>query len=144
MLVRHAVDYWGRPYGVHVPLVSFLVHLFDVKNAMNLRPGEFTPSPGHDYRYDTAIAVARAFDLPFDQEEVVEAALRERELAWSVKRLLSKRFGDARDSAVTKLRSWGVDPETLSTRFGIAEGQLPDWLTGRDPHAFDEDDVPQM
>ena len=144
VLVRHPVDYWGRPYGVHVPLVSFLVHLFDVKNAMNLRPGEFTPSPGHDYRYDTAIAVARAYDLPFHQEEVVEAALRERELAWSVKRLLSKRFGDARDSAVTKLRSWGVDPETLSTRFGIAEGQLPDWLTGRDPHAFDEDDVPQM
>jgi uncharacterized membrane protein len=143
VLLRHPVDYWGRPYGVYVPLVSFLVHLFDVKNAMNLRPGEFTPSPGHDYRYDTALAVARAYGLPFDQEEVVEAALRERELAWSVKRLLSKRFGDARDSAVTKLRSWGVDPETLSTRFGIAEGSLPDWLTGNDPNAFDEDDLPQ-
>ncbi|MFN8168087.1 MAG: alpha/beta-hydrolase family protein [Candidatus Nanopelagicales bacterium] len=143
VLVRHAVDYWGRPFGVHVPLVSFLVHLFDVKNAMNLRPGEFTPSPGHDYRYDTAVAVARAYDLPFDQEEVVEAALRERELAWSVKRLLSKRIGAARDSAIGKLRSWGVDPETLSTRFGIAEGNLPDWLTGNDPHAIDEDDVPQ-
>jgi uncharacterized membrane protein len=144
VLVRHHVDYWGRPFGVHVPLVSFLVHLFDVKNAMNLRPGEFTPSPGHDYRYDTAVAVARAYDLPFDQEEVVEAALRERELAWSVKRLLSRRIGDARDSAVAKLRSWGVDPETLSTRFGIAEGSLPDWLTGNDPHAIDEDDVPQI
>ena len=143
-LVRHPVDYWGRPFGVHVPLVSFLVHLFDVKNAMNLRPGHFSPSPGHDYRYDTAAAVARAYGLPFDQEDVVEAALRERELAWSVRRLLSKRIDDARESALSKLRSWGVDPETLSTRFGIAEGSLPDWLTGHDPHDIDEDDVPQM
>jgi hypothetical protein len=127
-LVRHPVDYWGRPFGVHVPLVSFLVHLFDVKNAMNLRPGQFTPSPGHDYRYDTAAAVARAYGLPFDTEELVEAALRERELAWSVRRLLGRRMGDARDSALAKLQSWGVDPATLGTRFGIPEGSLPNWL----------------
>ena len=79
--VRHPVDYWGRPTGLFVPLVSFLIELADVKNAMNLRPGDFQPSPGHDYRYDTALAVARAYDLPFDREEVVELALRERELA---------------------------------------------------------------
>ena len=132
-LVRHGVDYWGRPFGVHIPLVSFLVHLFDVKNAMNLRPGEFTPSLGHDYRYDTAAAVARAYDLPFHQEAVVEAALRERELAWSVRRLLSRRIGDARDSAIAKLQSWGVDPATLSTRFRIPERALPSWLGGTEP-----------
>jgi uncharacterized membrane protein len=126
--VRHHADYWGRPYGVHVPLVSFLVHLFDVKNAMNLRPGQFTPSPGHDYRYDTAAAVARAYGLPFDDEELVETALRERELSWSVRRLLSRRVADARDSALTKLRSWGVEPETIGTRFRIAPESLPEWL----------------
>lgn len=142
-IVRHHVDYWGRPFGLHVPLVSFLVHLFDVKNAMNLRPGEFTPSPGHDYRYETAVAVARAYDLPFDQEEVVEAALRERELAWSVRRLLSKQIAAARDSAVGKLRSWGVDPAELSSRFNIPESSLPSWLL-TDPHAMDEDDLPQI
>ena len=141
-IARHHADYWGRPYGVHVPLVSFLVHLFDVKNAMNLRPGEFTPSPGHDYRYETAAAVARAYDLPFHQEDVVEAALRERELAWSVKRLLSKQIAAARDSAVSKLRSWGVDPADLSSRFNIPETSLPSWLLA-DPHAIDEDDLPQ-
>ena len=117
------------------------MHLFDVKNAMNLRPGEFTPSPGHDYRYDTAVAVARRYDPPFDQEEVVEAA-RERELAWSVKRLLNKRIGAARDSAIGKLRSWGVDPETLDP-LRHRRGNLPDWLTGNDPHAIDEGRRPQ-
>jgi uncharacterized membrane protein len=127
-LVRHAVDYWGRPFGVHVPLVSFLVHLVDVKNAMNLRPGDFQTSPGHDYRYDTAAAVARAYGLPFDREDVVEAALRERELAWSVRRLLSRRIEGARDSALTKMQSWGVDPATVATRFRIPERALPTWL----------------
>ncbi len=127
-LVRHAIDYWGRPFGVHVPLVSFLVHVVDVKNAMNLRPGDFSPSPGHDYRYDTAAGVARAYGLAFDAEDVVEAALRERELAWSVRRLLSRRIEDARDSAVAKLQSWGVDPATVATRFRIAAPALPLWL----------------
>jgi hypothetical protein len=143
VVVRHHVDYWGRPFGVHVPIVSFLVHLFDVKNAMNLRPGEFTPSPGHDYRYETAAAVARAYSLPFEQEEVVEAALRERELAWSVKRLLSKQIAAARDGAVSKLKSWGVDPAELSSRFNIPESSLPDWLLG-DPNAITDDDLPQI
>ncbi len=143
VIVRHHVDYWGRPFGVHVPLVSFLVHLADVKNAMNLRPGEFTPSPGHDYRYETAAGVARAYDLPFDLEAVVEAALRERELAWSVRRLLSKQIAAARDTAVSKLRSWGVDPADLSSRFNIPESSLPDWLVS-DPHAMTDDDLPQI
>ncbi len=134
-LVRHAVDYWGRPFGVHVPLVSFLVHLMDVKNAMNLRPGEFTPSPGHDYRYDTAAAVARAYGLPFDDEDVIEAALRERELAWSVRRLLSKQMSVAAESARAKLQSWGVDPATVATRFRIPARAIPAWL-----QPDDEDD----
>jgi uncharacterized membrane protein len=127
-LLRHGADYWGRPHGVYVPFVSFLVHLFDVKNAMNLRPGDFQPSPGHDYRFDTALGVARAYGLPFDNEDIVEAALRERELAWSVRRLLSKRLDDARESALAKLSSWGVDPATLSTRFRMDPASLPDWL----------------
>jgi uncharacterized membrane protein len=128
VIVRHPVDYWGRPTGLFVPLVSFLIELADVKNAMNLRPGEFTPSPGHDYRYDTAAAVARAYDLPFDQEEVVEHALRERELAWSVRRLLSRRIGEARDAALGQLRSWGVDPATIGERFAAQRSTLAGWI----------------
>jgi len=126
--VRHPVDYWKRPGGAHIPVVSFLVNLADVKNAMNLRPGHFEPSPGHDYRYETAAAVSRAFDLAFDDEERIEHALRERELAWSITRLLSKRFEGAADAARAKLVSWGVDPATMRERFAFADGRLPAWL----------------
>jgi hypothetical protein len=133
VLVRHPVDYWGRPTGLFVPLVSFLIELADVKNAMNLRPGDFSPSPGHDYRYDTALAVARAYDLPFDREEVVELALRERELAWSVRRLLASRIGEARDAALGKLQSWGVDPATLGERFAAQRSVLSTWLDSVKP-----------
>ncbi len=139
-LVRHPVDYWGRPHGVHMPLVSFLVHLFDVKNAMNLRPGDFLPSPGHDYRFDTAAATARAYGLSFELEDKIETALRERELAWSVRRLLSKRLDDARDGALLKLRAWGVDPETLGSRFNIAPESLPAWLQTPSPLVDAADD----
>ncbi len=128
LLVRHPIDYWGRPTGAYVPVVSFLIELSDVKNAMTLRPGLFTASPGHDYRYDTALAVARAYDLPFDREQLVEAALRERELSWSVRRLLSRRLGDARDAVVGQLQSWGVDPATLGERFAAQRWTLPAWL----------------
>lgn len=127
-LVRHQVDYWGRPTGTHVPVISFLVELADVKNAMNLRPGEFTPSPGHDYRYDTAAAVARAYGLSFEKEELVEKALRERELQWSVRRLLARRIGAARDTVLGQLKSWGVDPASLRERFTDDDGAVPSWL----------------
>jgi hypothetical protein len=127
-LVRHGLDYWGRPRGVFVPVVSFLVHLADVKNAMSLRPGEFRPSPGHDYRYDTAVAVARAYGLSFEHEDRVETALRERELAWSVRRLMARRLGEARDAVVQQLRDWGVDPATLTTRFSGQRRTAPTWV----------------
>ncbi len=146
-LVRHTLDYWGTPKGIFVPLVSFLVHLADVKNAMSLRPGEFRPSPGHDYRYDTALAVARAYDLPFDQEELVETALRERELAWSVRRLLARRLGEARDAVVRQMRGWGVDPATLTTRFAGQRRTIPGWVDALIPpddtrFADSRDDAP--
>ena len=140
-LVRHQVDYWGRPTGTHVPFISFLVELADVKNAMNLRPGEFNPSPGHDYRYDTAAAVARAYGLSFEQEELVEQALRERELQWSVRRLLARRIGAARDTVVGQLRSWGVDPASLRTRFSDDDGEVPSWLAAVIPDSAVRDDA---
>lgn len=149
-MVRHGLDYWGRPFGVHIPVVSFLVHLMDVKNAMNLRPGQFNPSLGHDYRYDTAAAVATAYGLPFDRPDVIETALRERELAWSVRRLLGRRFGDARESILVQLVSWGVDPDTLSIRFRIPASYLPAWMSPNgsadvpDPEHRDPRDLPAV
>ena len=132
-LVRHPVDYWGRPGGVHLPIVSFLVNLADVKNAMSLRPGDFHPSLGHDYRFETAAAVSSAFGLPLHHEEAIETALRERELVWSIRRLLSRRRGEARVAAAEQLRDWGVEPRTLTQRFANQMGTLRGWLEGIDP-----------
>jgi uncharacterized membrane protein len=141
VVVRHPVDYWGRPHGAQIPFVSFLIELADVKNAMSLRPGEFTPSPGHDYRYETAAAVATAYGLPFDDDaEVVEQALRERELAWSVRRLIARRLGSARDTVVAQLQSWGVDPATVGTRFAAQREALPGWLDALVPDSVPSDD----
>jgi uncharacterized membrane protein len=140
VVVRHPVDYWGRPHGAQIPFVSFLIELADVKNAMSLRPGEFTPSPGHDYRYETAAAVATAYGLPFDDDaELVEQALRERELAWSVRRLIARRLGSARDTVVAQLQSWGVDPATVSTRFAAQREALPGWLDALVPDSVPSD-----
>jgi hypothetical protein len=102
---------------------------------MNLRPGNFDPSPGHDYRFETAAAVSRAFALPFDDEELVEHALRERELAWSITRLLSRRIEGAAEAAKSKLVDWGVDPSTMRERFAFADGRLPSWLDNLIPEA---------
>jgi len=141
VLVRHPVDYWGRPHGAQIPFVSFLIELADVKNAMSLRPGEFTPSPGHDYRYETAAAVATAYALPFDVDaELIEQALRERELAWSVRRLVARRLGAARDTVVAQLQSWGVDPATMGTRFAAQREALPSWLDALVPDSAVVDD----
>ena len=135
------MDYWGRPHGAQIPFVSFLIELADVKNAMSLRPGEFTPSPGHDYRYETAAAVATAYALPFDVDaELIEQALRERELAWSVRRLVARRLGAARDTVVAQLQSWGVDPATMGTRFAAQREALPSWLDALVPDSAVVDD----
>jgi hypothetical protein len=48
---------------------------------------------GNDFRNETGeAAMARADGLPYDAEEIIETALRERELAWSVRRLLSRQI----------------------------------------------------
>jgi hypothetical protein len=83
--------------------------------------------------------------LPFDREELVEAALRERELAWSVRRLLARRFADARAAVLRQLRDWGVDPATLSARSGEQRRAVAAWVdsltssdtarSGTDPNA---------
>jgi len=125
VLVRHPIDYWRRPGGRFIPLITFLSFLSDVKNAMIFKPGNFDPSPGHDYRYETAAITAKAFALPIEDSERIELVLRERELEWSVRRLLSRQGEIARDTIVAKLSSWGVDVNTLPTRFTGIEKDIP-------------------
>ena len=61
--------------------ITFLQTAIDMKNAMNVVPGEFVAS-GHDYRADLARAVRFAYGLSCTDEQLaaVEAALRQEEL----------------------------------------------------------------
>jgi uncharacterized membrane protein len=59
---------------------TFLLTLVDMKNAMNVIPGQFEAS-GHDYRADLAEFVSAAFGLPVTRPQMkrIEAALRQNE-----------------------------------------------------------------
>lgn len=59
---------------------TFLLTLLDMKNSMNIIPGQFEAS-GHDYRADLAEFIAFAYDIspPKDQLKKIEKALRQNE-----------------------------------------------------------------
>lgn len=59
---------------------TFLLTLLDMKNSMNVIPGQFEAS-GHDYRADLAEFIAFAYDInpPKDQLKKIEKALRQNE-----------------------------------------------------------------
>ncbi len=84
----------SRPPGVPggqrwVPPLTFLHTLVDMKNALNIVPGEFVAT-GHDYRANLARFVRAAFDLEASDEQLerVEQALQENEVRRS-KRIAS-------------------------------------------------------
>jgi uncharacterized membrane protein len=91
------------------PLTTFLITLVDLKNGMQSRPGEFR-RVGHDYRIDVRASMQEAFRLSATetQAERIEEALREREQAWSMSRLVADAFSAARNQTAAKLKSWGV------------------------------------
>jgi len=64
-----------------VPIVTAVQTAIDMKNAMNVVPGEFVAN-GHDYRADLASFVREVYDLPCSDEQLarVEAALRKYEV----------------------------------------------------------------
>jgi uncharacterized membrane protein len=64
-----------------VPIVTAVQTAIDMKNAMNVVPGEFVAN-GHDYRADLARFINEVFDLGGSQAELdrVELALRNDEL----------------------------------------------------------------
>jgi uncharacterized membrane protein len=63
------------------PIVTAVQTVIDMKNAMNVVPGEFVAN-GHDYRADLARFVREVYDLPCTDSQIerVEAALRKYEL----------------------------------------------------------------
>jgi uncharacterized membrane protein len=64
-----------------VPIVTAIQTVIDMKNAMNVVPGDFVAN-GHDYRADLARFVREVYALPCTETQLksVEAALRRNEL----------------------------------------------------------------
>lgn len=118
-----AVD--ARPPGVSAmsrwyPLVSFVLTLVDVTNAMSSVPGVFF-AHGHDYRADLARMVATAFGLDVDDDELarIEAALREREAVWAERRLVAEQLHRAREAVTRQLDRWGTSaPDERAAQAG--------------------------
>ena len=81
----------------------------DLVNAMDVVPGTFGRR-GHDYREDIARFVSVAYDLPATAEQMlhIERALRERELEWAQKRVVSEQVARAREALLREFKNWGV------------------------------------
>jgi uncharacterized membrane protein len=100
----------GSPLGTRwLPVVSFITTFIDLQNALVPTPGVFQEG-GHDYRREIPDAVRRVFRLAADDDQMVrvQAALRERELAWEVKRQWAKAETTAtpkRDEAERKVEA---------------------------------------
>ena len=54
------------------PYTTFLITFIDVKNAMNVIPGQFVAN-GHDYRASLARFTSLAYDLPVDDDTIDRA-----------------------------------------------------------------------
>jgi uncharacterized membrane protein len=100
------------------PGTTFVLTGVDLINAMEVVPGKFGRR-GHDYREDIARFVSTAYDLPVTAAQLlsIERALRERELVWAQKRVVSEQVARAREAVLREVKSWGVsgggDPEVM-------------------------------
>lgn len=91
------------------PGTTFVLTGVDLINAMEVVPGKFGRR-GHDYREDIARFVSAAYDLPVTAAELlsIERALRERELVWAQKRVVSEQVARAREAVLREVKSWGL------------------------------------
>ena len=103
-----------RPAGVPKsskwrPGTTFVLTAVDMVNAMEVVPGTFGRR-GHDYREDIARFVSAAYDLPATAEQMarIEKALRERELQWAQRRVVSEQVARAREALMREMKAWGV------------------------------------
>ena len=78
----------GAPTGTSwLPVVTFVATFTDLMNALTPTPGTFQEG-GHDYRLEIPAAIQQVWGLPATAEQMtrVNDALRQRELAWELKR----------------------------------------------------------
>ena len=92
------------------PWTTFVLTAVDLLNAMEVVPGTFGRR-GHDYREDIPRFVSQAYDLPItaDQLLTMERALRERELVWAQKRVVTEQVARAREAVMREVKTWNVN-----------------------------------
>jgi uncharacterized membrane protein len=103
-----------RPAGVPKsskwrPGTTFVLTAVDMVNAMEVVPGTFGRR-GHDYREDIAAFVSAAYALPATAGQMarIERALRDRELQWAQRRVVSEQVARAREALMREMKAWGV------------------------------------
>jgi uncharacterized membrane protein len=96
------------------PATSFILTGVDLINAMEVVPGRFGRR-GHDYREDITRFVSETYRLPVDASRLraVEEAMRQRELTWAEKRVVTEQVARAREAVLREVKAWGVssDPD---------------------------------
>lgn len=95
-------------------VTTFVLTLVDLKNGMDFKVGKFIRR-GHDYRIDTceSVQIAYALSCSPEQATAMETRLRARESEWATRRLVARKFANARDSVTRQLTSWGVSVPNL-------------------------------
>ena len=95
------------------PYITFLITFIDVKNAMNVIPGQFVAN-GHDYRASLARFTSLAYDLPADDDTITELnkVLAARELKWAEMRVIDQQYADAQAAVEAQLAKWGATDAT--------------------------------
>jgi uncharacterized membrane protein len=92
------------------PWTTFVLTAVDLLNAMEVVPGTFGRR-GHDYREDIPRFVSQAYDLPITADQLLrmERALRERELVWAQKRVVTEQVARAREAVMREIKTWNVN-----------------------------------
>ena len=103
------------------PYTTFLITFIDVKNAMNVIPGQFVAN-GHDYRASLARFTSLAYDLPADDDTIAELneVLAARELKWAEMRVIDQQYADAQTAVADQLAKWGTTDSTAPTSPGTS------------------------
>ena len=98
------------------PYTTFLITFMDVKNAMNVIPGQFVAN-GHDYRASLPRFTSVAYGLPVDDDTLARMTevLAQRELDWAQRRLVGQEFADAQAEVREQLAKWGVSDVPADT-----------------------------
>jgi len=101
-----------RPQGVPKsskwrPGTTFVLTGVDLINAMEVIPGIFGRR-GHDYREDIARFVSEIYDLPVTPSQLakMEEALRNRELKWAQRRVVTEQVERAKEALTREMKSW--------------------------------------